>query len=296
VLAGLLIWFLDVGSVFSSLRDVELPLLAGALVSMLCERFFAAYRWHVLLRVPLPELPYGPVMRVTFVSGFLGTFLPGGSIEVVRVLGLARHTAALASSLGSVVVDRILGIGALIITAFVADAASGSPLPEPIRWLGWASLAGTLVSWLALTGSTMVPLLAGLLEKARIPRLASLARELFTFLANTRNRKDVIIWAIFLAFAIQLIRIATVAFAASAVGVVVPWHAYVVCVPLIIIVQLLPIGVGGLGIREAGFVFFFGFFGVSAELAVAASLAVFGLNIVSSIPGAYYLMAGGSKG
>ena len=53
-------------------------LLLLMLASTIGERLFAAWRWRVLLRLADPRAPgFGPVLRITFASNFVGVFLPG---------------------------------------------------------------------------------------------------------------------------------------------------------------------------------------------------------------------------
>jgi uncharacterized membrane protein YbhN (UPF0104 family) len=51
---------------------------------------------------------------------------------------------------------------------------------------------------------------------------------------------------------------------------------------------VLPISIGGIGVREGTLVFFFSIFGLSSELALALALLVYLSNIVVAIPGAWF--------
>ena len=75
--------------------------------------------------------------------------------------------------------------------------------------------------------------------------------------------------------------------AAWALGIDIALPHFLVFVPIILFVQLLPISVAGLGTREAAFVYFFGSVGVGAESAFALSLLFFAGTILSAVPGAF---------
>ena len=56
--------------------------------------------------------------------------------------------------------------------------------------------------------------------------------------------------------------------------------------PAVGIAQVLPISIGGLGVREAAFVVFLHPLGVPSGQAVALGLAVYGMNLTASLLGA----------
>jgi glycosyltransferase 2 family protein len=64
-----------------------------------------------------------------------------------------------------------------------------------------------------------------------------------------------------------------------------PWDLAVI-VPLSLIVQMLPVSVNGLGVREATFSFYFTRVGLPIESAVLLSLVAAGLTMLFSLSGA----------
>ena len=60
-----------------------------------------------------------------------------------------------------------------------------------------------------------------------------------------------------------------------------------------LIAQVLPIGISGLGVREGAFVLFLTPLGVPAEQAVALGLVLYALNLVVSLAGAPSFAVGG---
>jgi len=74
---------------------------------------------------------------------------------------------------------------------------------------------------------------------------------------------------------VQLSGIAAVSILADGLGQHIPFLAFLIFIPLIVLFSMLPISISGLGIREGAFVLFFGLIGVKPELATAISLAWF---------------------
>ena len=65
------------------------------------------------------------------------------------------------------------------------------------------------------------------------------------------------IYSLGLAFGMQILRVAYTVVGAWALGIHLPMLTFVAIVPIIFLIALLPISVGGLGVRETAFVSFF---------------------------------------
>jgi hypothetical protein len=88
--------------------------------------------------------------------------------------------------------------------------------------------------------------------------------------------------------AYQLVLVGVALMTAEAVGIQVGLGptAALAFVPAVLIGQVLPLGIAGLGIREGLFVVFLTPLGVPAEQAIALGLLLYGLNLVVSLLGA----------
>ena len=139
-LTALLLWQSDPRAVWQAARgaDWRFILLACALVAI--DRVLMAYRWWTLLApvgrsegrhyenavhsadLQVGQLgrrpPLGTVMRIFFVSTFVGTFLPasvGG--DAVRAYGLSKEGVGGVDAVASVLMDRLLGVVSILIVA-----------------------------------------------------------------------------------------------------------------------------------------------------------------------------------
>jgi hypothetical protein len=65
--------------------------------------------------------------------------------------------------------------------------------------------------------------------------------------------------------------------------------------PAVLIAQVLPIGISGIGVREGAFVIFLTPLGVPAEQAVALGLLLYLLNLVASLLGAPAFAVGAKR-
>jgi hypothetical protein len=107
-----------------------------------------------------------------------------------------------------------------------------------------------------------------------------------------RRRPAAAIEVLVVAFAYQL-AVALAAFlAAAALDLDVGWTAILAFMPVVAIVQVLPLTIGGLGLREGAFILFLGPLGVSTSQAIALGLLVYFLNLAVSLLGAPAFAAG----
>jgi len=94
--------------------------------------------------------------------------------------------------------------------------------------------------------------------------------------------------------AYQLVLVAAALMVAAALGFgwlgLTPLLAFL---PAVLIAQVLPIGISGLGVREGAFVLFLTPLGVPAEQAVALGLVLYALNLLVSLAGAPAFAVGG---
>ena len=85
------------------------------------------------------------ILRVFFVSTFLGSFLPSVGGDAVRAYGIARLDIRGGDAVASVFMDRMLGVASL------SDGAGGLTLARELagNWVILASLAvgGAACAW-----------------------------------------------------------------------------------------------------------------------------------------------------
>ena len=74
--------------------------------------------------------------------------------------------------------------------------------------------------------------------------------------------------------------------AAKALGIDVGWTAILAFFPVVAIMQVLPVTIGGLGTREGALVLFLRPLGVNQSDAIALGLLFYGVNLVVSLLGA----------
>ncbi len=244
--------------------------------------FMRAYRWLLLMRGLRVEVSFKRLVELYFVGNFFNTFLPsafGG--DVVRILEVSRDVDAGVAA-GTVIVDRMTGLMMLFALALLALPFQPESFPLELTWLI------VLVCGLGLLGGFIV--LQGGLLRWLTPRLpAKIAQAGNGFITKVLRAVDGCGWrAIGGAMLVSIIFNLTMASwwlaAGLALGFQIPYTYYLLVVPLLSIVLLLP-SIGGLGVREMIAPMLFAGAGLSPEESIALSLLVFGLERISGLLG-----------
>ena len=262
--------------------------LAGIILS--------ALRWQKVLdaleiRTRLPRL-MSHYMAGQFVSNVLPTTIGG---DVLRVSRLSRDTGESPGTFASVVLERLTGWLVLPVITIVGFAVNPG-----LRHLGTA----TRIALCLAVGTLM--LLVAVLAAAGSPRLGGrfATKEGWrrfvgaVHLGVDRLRSHPAAAANVLAagFAYQLALVLAAVAAAQALGLQpAGLTALLAFFPAVLIAQVLPISMAGLGVREGAFVLFLTPLGVAQQDAIALGLLLYLLNLLVSLLGAPAFAAGGRR-
>src|SRR5215217_3933122 len=234
------------------------------------------------------------------VANFFNNFLPsniGG--DVVRISDTAKYAQSKTRAAAVVLMDRALGLMALVLVAAVGASAAGAVHPAAIPiWPMWLWI-GLLVGAAASAPAVFAPAgLGRLLRPLTVfhpewvgDRIEKLTDVLSRFRAQPAALASCFGWALFVQ-AMMVIFYFAVAYALH-LGVTLSDLA--VIVPISFVVQMLPVSVNGFGVREATFGFYFTRIGLPFESGLLVSLVAAVLIMVFSVSGAAVWFARGQQ-
>jgi len=290
----------DLAAVAAQLAAASWPPMLAALIFYLLAIAVNAGKWHVLLRAQGIQVPFGRLLEIQFVGFFFNNFLPanvGG--DLMRGYTLARYTDRLADAAVSVVVDRIMGLLAYMSTAalaaFVVVSITGRSDLQAVEWVAVLSFA-VMIAGLGLLLSRR---LRGLLSRLFGWRFLAPLAGLWQGISDALNAYRFRYRALATAFGVGLIGIFCTTlvnwFLSQALGGLMALPAILIFNPLIALVLMLPISIGGLGLNQAAYPFFYGLAGVPADHAVAVSVLMQAVIVVGGLPGGLFWLRGRRK-
>jgi uncharacterized membrane protein YbhN (UPF0104 family) len=291
---------IDVRALWTTARQASLAWLALALLIYGLNVMASTWRWHLLLHAQHVEVAGRKLLGSFLVAQFFNNFLPsniGG--DVIRVADTAKAARSKTLATTVVLVDRGLGLMALVLVAAMGAsmAARVHPAAMPIwpAWLWLAFFAGATAAAPAVFvpdgfGRLLRPLMIFHPEWVG-GRIEQLTGALSKFRDNPGPLITCFLAAVFVQAAMVVFYFAV----AYALHLDLTLTDLAVIVPISFVVQMLPVSVSGFGVREATFSFYFTRIGHPIASAVLMSLVAQALIILWSLAGAAVYVARGHQ-
>lgn len=255
-----------------------------------------AVRWQRVLRALGEEQPlrrlFSHYMAGQFVSNFVPTTVGG---DVLRVSRLSRDSGDGPISFTSVVFERLSGWLVLPVITGVGFAVN------PGLWhLGASTRVPLVVGMVTLVALIVILVVLGsnwlgdsLENRQGILRFAGAVHlGIDRLREHPKAAREVLVTA----FAYQFCLLLAAGCAVEALGIdEVGLTSLMAFLPAVLIIQVLPLGIGGLGIREGALVLFLSGIDVPDEQAVALGLAIYVMTLLGSFIGFPLLILGGRK-
>ncbi len=308
LLAYLLFRFLsdpnDRALLLATLTTANYWYLILALIFFVLAIVNASLKWYILLRAQGVPIPLSALINYTFVGFFFNNFLPanvGG--DIMRGYGVARYTERSADAAVSVVVDRIIGLMAFMFTAVIAalvavylvsnnllgsTVSANDSLVQNLTQVEWLAIAGMVV----VAGGFSVMLsyrlrnLIGILFTVRFLKpLAPFYQQISSAFGAYRHQYSALLLAFTVGVGTVLLTgLVDLAIVAGLNGAI-PAPYIFLFNPIIAVLLIVPISIGGLGTGSLLYVYFYGLVGVPQTLSFALSLIKQAVIYLGSLPG-----------
>lgn len=287
-----LLWFMatkiDISHAGGLISRAPTVLLLAAVTALVATTPINALRWRAFL-APGPPLPTTfTLLKILLVGIFFNQVLPSGiGGDAVRAWRCRILGIRLGAAVRSILLERASGY-----SVYVALYAVG--LPRLLQAIADSRQRHALLLVLVVCVAGLAALLV--LDKlpgaiSRIPLMAWLAE---LAVAGRRFCADPWRLAANLILSASSVGLTVFGFklAGDAVGVHLAYSTWLVVVPPIALIQLVPISLAGWGVREVVLVTLLGAFGIPPANALAASL-LFGLcQIAIALPGGLVWLGG----
>jgi hypothetical protein len=269
--------------------------LAGLAALLVVPVILMSVRWHLLMKANGFEVAFGRVFVVNYAGSFFNLFLPGGvGGDIAKGVMTASGEERKAAAVGTILLDRIVGLATMILVASVAviPFVGDAQMREPVITVG-VLLAGLVLGVPVYFSRTVRDSGLGRWLKARVP-FAGVLRDLDGVMHSMKHSTRTLLAAMGLSLVIQAWVIGVSWLMALEMGMS-PMPAlaqFFLFEPIIFIITAIPVSVGGWGVQEGAFVHLFGFAGVPPNEAIALSLLVKTGLLVASLPGGLLFMLG----
>ncbi|RAU22782.1 lysylphosphatidylglycerol synthetase family protein [Paramagnetospirillum kuznetsovii] len=290
VLKGLLsvglIWFVfnkvDLASAWSQAKTLDPVMLAIAFGLGVLQVLLGAGRWWLVLRALKAAFTPMQALMVYYIGVCFSIIIPVAG-DAVRMWKARRSGLSLATSINSVMLERVITILGLILLVAATQPLLLARAPNiPGSWVF------PLLSVVGIAGIVFLSQLDRLpasLHHMRLVRgLAHLAGDTRRLFRQPKWAGGTLIVAI-----IGHANLSLEAYAlAVGLGLNIDLIDCLVLVPPVILIMTLPVTIAGFGLRETVMVTAFGYVGVESHSALVLSLLFAFTNIASALPGGLF--------
>ncbi len=276
---GILFYFfqkIDYKKLESILNGINYVFIPVLLFFILSRNVIVALRFRLLSSFK-KKIGIFVLTKQYFIASFFNNILPtalGG--DGVRVFLLAECGISRSESVSFILVERLIGFFSYILIAFFATFFISIPSRVGVLIYSIAAVYTAAVfcifyfGWRINTGKIRFPLL----------------KKIVTAFILFRDNKKAIVFAFLFSFLFQLTNIFISYLVSAAFGMRIPLLYFLGFLPLIGLVVMIPVSLGGVGLREMAFVYFFSQVGVSQENSLVISLGTYLTLIAGGLVGA----------
>lgn len=271
-LLALLFWRIDVTESLRTIRDAFGAWLGLVLLTSVLLIGSSILKWRALLSSLGIEVSVRTLCRLYTLGIFASSILPGlvGG-DVVRWQVLGRRTGRSIEVAASILAERASGVVAIVVLAPLAVLIDPARLATPVVIALIAGAIVAVVGGLALAANRRLAVMVA--YRTRRARFAALLRPLYELHRTLRRFPARVLWiAMGYSVAFYVLGGLYMYLLTRAFAVPLSFPASFSAQILVNLVGLLPVSLGGLGVVQAGDVYFLGLYAVSAESALGISL------------------------
>jgi uncharacterized membrane protein YbhN (UPF0104 family) len=281
----------DLSDVARRLAEASYPLLVLATSLFVAQLALNAERWRRLLALDDAHLSWRRGFRYYVEASFFNQALPGAvGGDVLRVYRARAHCSSLTQAVNSVLLDRLTGLLGLATLILIG-------LPLFLNRVGDTGPAGgvALLLGLAALGIASLILLARMDREGVGGKARALIVDLAKQVDRLARRPGVALTVLGLALCTHGMLVLAAFVSARALGYDFTLVECLIVVPSAMFLSLLPISLGGWGVREGAMAAGFALIGQSHAAGVALSVTL-GLELlaVGLIGGLIWFLSGAS--
>lgn len=262
---GIIYWLIKSDKLdFSSLKSLLNPVVFISCISLVAMNLFiVSERWRILLSSQNIKALSWPTFKLTLIGNFFNFAMPGGvGGDVVKAFYFAKdHPNSRVVALTSVLMDRVLGLFAMVLMAFMVmlvDIEHILKTPSLFTlFIFISSLALGFVLSLALIFSEFIYQKNWIRKIISPLPLKNKLLKVYDSLHLYGQSKKKLTWVLLLSLVAQSSSVVFLALVGKAAGFEVSIWTYFLVAPLGFMATAIPISPAGVGVGQAAFYFLF---------------------------------------
>lgn len=274
---------IDIGNAISTIKTIDIYFFLMAILMQIINIPIRAYKWKLLLSVQGIQAPLKTLVSISLIGTFFNNFLPtsmGG--DVVRAYEISKLTKQKVKSVSTIVLQRFTGLIAIIFFG-VIGVIIGSDM-EFIKNISGIIGIFTLAFIVLLAGIYSIEYFKKLNIIKSIFRF-NIIEQIYDSINVYKFRKKESIIILFISLIAEFIVIIYFYSISLSLHQEISIIYFFILIPIISIIEMLPISINGIGVREGAFLYFFTKIGVLDYIAVSMSLVYYIQKVGVSLTG-----------
>ncbi len=286
---SIILYYIDFKLLIQQLERVNSNFFFGAIITFVIGIMINTLRLYLLSNVEKKEMSYSRLLKINFIGLFFSIFLPGRTAgDLIRGYYLAKLTGQIESTVSTILMWRIIGLMNMLFIASISSIISYSLLKNPfiiVIIIGLSFLF--LISLFVLSNTRIYNNEEKQFKdnKNTISTLKEFVRKVVRCLINYKKEKGLVLVNIVIAFISNLFIIATWFLIAKSINANIAVIIFLLFIPMVSILQAIPISFNGIGLREASAILLFGSIGIQMDVVLTISLLFSGLSILVALIG-----------
>ena len=289
----------DVHSLLEAIRSTRVAYLPLAVLASFAVTWLMASRWRAILAVRGHGFKTHRLFAVYLIGIFFMNFIPGGGVsgDVARLIYADREVRDKAFVLSTLVYERLVGGFVILLLGLAASVVSHSyaqtdrvVASEVILGMGFVA-AAMLMS--EAVSSRLARGCRALGARFHLERFGEAAARTLEALSEFRHHRRMVLGTLLLSVLVRVVWSFGCYVVARALSLPLSFATVFAFMSLVDLVRMLPISIGGLGVREWLLIALFAGVGLKPEQALAFALLAFAPIYCNALAGGiiYILMA-----
>jgi glycosyltransferase 2 family protein len=281
----------DAHGLVEALKNTRVAYLPVAVTASFAVTWLMAYRWGKILAASGLHFKTGRLFLYYLIGIFFTSFVPGGGIsgDVARLIYVDRDVRDKALVLSTVVYERLVGVLTLLLIGLAATLMTRAGRTDRIIYVSEGVLALAFIAIALLmsgyVSSRVARLVRGMGRRPGTVRIAEVAARTLESISELRRDGALLFRTSMISILIRLVWSLGCYVVAWAMGLPIGLLSLFAFISLVDLVRLMPISVGGLGVREWAVIVLFGSVGITREQALTFSILAFAPVYLNAILG-----------
>lgn len=271
----------------ATVTHARIGVLLASFAILWVGHYICIFRWRMLMRPLMPVFSLTRLFEIYCIGLFFNLTFPtavGG--DLVKMYYAGKPSRHYAESFAATFLDRDSGMLAMMLLACVGTFLLPMRVPGfPVSLIVWASFGAFIIMNVAIFMPDLHRLLTRLLHRVRLARTAARLDAVSSAFQVMGKNPRILLASFFISLFNQLLVFVVTWVTAEGLRIDVPFLYYLVFVPVITLISMIPISLNGLGLREYAFMSLFAAVGVAPASGLALGLLTSVMIMLSAVPG-----------